>query len=310
MRWLWGLLLCAVLPFSAQAETYSIATGSPSGIYYPFGGGLSALWSDTHADINMKAEVTNGSVTNLIQVHKGESEVGITQGDALFQAMQGAGRYPEPLNLAVLFALYPNLVHVIVPADSNIRSIGDLRGRRVSIGAPGSGNMVTAQNVLGTLGMDAEGDVTPYYLSYTETANALRDGTIDAGFLVGGIGVAVVVELALTRDIRLVPFSDAEMTQLNSAFAAYTPFDVPAGLYKGVDSPVQTVSLWNFLVARKDMPDALAERLVETAMTHPERLRRIAYPARFTTPENSRRYAKGLMHPAAQRYFDRIAEAE
>lgn len=308
MRWLVACVaLLIALP--AHAETYSIATGSPSGLYYPFGGGLAAMWSDSHPDINMKAEVTNGSVTNLIQVHKGESEVGISQGDALRDALAGAGRYPQPLELAVLFALYPNLVHVIVPADSDIRSIADLRGKRVSIGAPGSGNMVTADKVLGTLGVTRE-DISPYFLSYTETANALRDGTVDAGFLVGGIGVAVVVELALTRDIRLIPFTDAEMQKLHTAFPAYSAFDVPAGLYKNVDAPVQTVSLWNFLVVRRDMPDALAETLVKTAMEQPDRLRRIAYPARYTTADNTLRYGRDMLHPAALSYFTHNAPAE
>lgn len=308
MRWL--AILCALcLATPAQAKTYSIATGSPSGLYYPFGGGLAALWSDENPDINIKAEVTNASVTNLIQVHKGESELGITQGDALRDAMAGTGRFAQPMNVAVLFALYPNIVHVIVPTDSDIQTVDDLRGRKVSIGAPGSGNMVTARKVLGGLGMQFS-DFSPYYLSYTETANALRDGTIEAGFLVGGIGVAVMTELALTRDIRLVPFSDAQMTTLGGLYPAYTAFEIPQGVYKGVDSPVQTVSLWNFLVVRKDMKDALATQLVQTPFKHLDRLRSIAFAARYTTPENTLRYGGDMLHPAAQRYFTQTTPAQ
>lgn len=302
MRKLIGLLLLVFWAFPAQAETYSIATGSPSGLYYPIGGGLAALWSEESDSINMKAEVTSASVANLIQVHKGESELGITQGDALRDAIAGTGKFPKPLDVAVLFALYPNIVHALVPAESDIRSIEDLRGKRVSVGAAGSGSMVTTQKVLQELGL-TENDYTPYYLSYTETTNALRDGTVDAGFVVGGIGVAVVVELALTRDIRLIPFSDGQMAQLSSKFPAYRAFSIPKGVYKGVETPVQTVSLWNYMVVCKDMDDVLVEELLRITFGHLDRVHALAYAARFITPGNSRQYGEGLLHPAAARYF-------
>jgi TRAP transporter TAXI family solute receptor len=296
------LMLCVGIIAEVKAETYSIATGSPSGLYYPFGGGLAALWSDKSDHINMKAEVTSASVTNLIQVHKGESKLGITQGDALRDAIAGKGRFPEPMNVAVLFALYPNVVHVIVAADSDIMQIEDLRGKRVSVGATGSGNMVTTRNVLNGLGI-AFSDFTPYYLSYTETANALRDGTIDVGFIVGGTGVAVMAELALTRDIRLLSFSNAEMQTLSSLYPAYTTFAIPEGIYKGVDTPTHTVSLWNFLVAQRDAEDEFVQEILEITFSNPDYVRDIAFSARYTTPENTLAYSGNMLHSAAHRYF-------
>lgn len=303
MKNLWLLLACIAFAFPAQAQTYSIATGSPSGIYYPFGGGLAALWSDHSERINMKAEVTNGSVTNLIQVAKGESEAGISQADAFYAAREGRGKFPEALPVSVLFALYPNLVHLIVPADSDIRTVADLRGRRVSIGAPGSGNMVTAKNILSALGIPLDA-LDVYHLSYTETAYALKDGGIDAGFIVGGIGVAVVTELALTRPIRLIAFSDTDIAALHAAFPAYAAFSVPEGLYAGMEEPVQTVSLWNFLVVNRSLPDPLAYELTRIAFEQNAALRAIAYPAKFTTAENTRRYAWEFLHPGAKAYFE------
>jgi uncharacterized protein len=294
-------VLANALP--GAGNTYSIATGSPSGIYYPFGGGLASLWSEHSAGINMKAEVTTGSVANLLQVQRGESEVGISQGDAFLAAREGGGRFEEPLQVSALLALYPNLVHLLVPAGSDIHSVQDLIGKRVSLGAPGSGNLVTARNVLATLEIPLD-KLRPYYLTYTETATGLRDGTLDAGFIVGGIGVGAVTELALTRDIRLVAFSDEDMAQLSGAYPAYTAFDVPAGLYRGVNQPVQTVSLWNFLVVHQDMEEALAHELTRLALAHRERLQAVAYPARYTTEENTRTYAWEYLHPGARHYFE------
>lgn len=293
----WLLAMPAV-----AADTMSIATGSPSGLYYPFGGGLASIWSKAHNDVNIKAEVTGGSAVNIIQVHKGESELGISQGDALRDAIAGKGKFPEPMNVRALFALYPNVVHALTNASSDIQTIDDLKGKRVSIGAPGSGNAITTINVLHALGITLD-DIDVQYLSYTETSDGLKNGTIDAGFIVGGLGVAAVVELALTRDIRLIPFSDEHMQTISHAIPAYTAFDVPANTYNGVGEDVQTVTLWNFLIVNRSMPDELAFKLTRTAFDHMEDMLNVTKVARYATIENSLKYAKGILHPAAESFM-------
>lgn len=283
-------------------ETFSIATGSPSGLYYPFGGGLASIWSKTYPELNIKAEVTGGSVVNIIQVAKGESELGISQGDALRQAVAGEGKYPKAMPVRALFALYPNIVHALTNADSDIRTIQDLKGKRVSIGAPGSGTAITTMNILRTLGI-SEDDFDVQYLSYTETSDGLKNGTIDAGFMVGGLGLAAIVELALTRDIRLIAFSDEQMQKISAAYPAYTSFNVPGKTYGGVDEDVQTATLWNFLIVHKDMPDALAYKLIKAAFDSQQEILNVTKVARFMTPENAKTFAAGMLHPAAEAYL-------
>ena len=301
MKWL--ALLFGILTAPAFAgDTMSIATGSPSGLYYPFGGGLASIWSKAYPELNIKAEVTGGSVVNIIQVAKGESELGISQGDALRQAIAGEGKYPEAMPVRALFALYPNVVHALTNANSDIATIEDLRGKRVSIGAPGSGTAITTMNILNTLGI-TEADFDAQYLSYTETSDGLKNGTIDAGFMVGGIGLAAIVELALTRDIRLIAFSDEEMQRISQAFPAYTSFEVPANTYGGIREPVQTATLWNFLIVHKEMPNDLAYKLVQSAYAKQQEMLNVTKVARFMTPDNARAYAKGIMHPAAEAYL-------
>ena len=305
LRYIIAVISIACLPFMAQAgETFSIATGSPSGLYYPFDGGLASIWSKNSDKINMKAEVTGGSVVNIIQVSNKESEAGISQGDALRDAISGSGKFPEALPVRALFALYPNVVHAVTLKGNDIASLDDLRGKRVSIGAPGSGTAITTMNILNTLGITEEAfDVQ--YLSYTETSDGLKNGTIDAGFMVGGVGLAAMVELALTRDIVLIPFTDAEIARVNDAYPAYTAFDVPEKTYEGVGEPVQTATLWNFLVVHKDLPDAIATEMLEVAFTHHEALMGVTKVARFMTRENSLKYAKGILHPASEVFFSK-----
>ncbi|MBN66872.1 MAG: TRAP transporter substrate-binding protein [Rickettsiales bacterium] len=301
--WLFCFLL---LPGSLLAsDTYSIATGSPSGLYYPFGGGLAQIWSRELDNVNIKAEVTGASAVNIIQVAKHESEVGISQGDALRDAISGKGIFPREMPVRVLFALYPNVVHAVTNASSSIKTLSDLRGKRVSIGAPGSGTAITTMNILNTLGI-TENDFDVQYLSYTETSDALKNGTIDAGFMVGGVGLAAAVELALTRDIRLIPISDIEMATISDAFPAYTAFEIPGETYKGVDEPVQTATLWNFLIVHQDMSDDEAYKLTKTAFDHMQEMMEVTRVARYTTPENTLRFSGGILHPGAQRYFDEL----
>lgn len=210
--------------------TFSIATGGPAGLFYPFGGAMASIWSRELPDVNVRAEVTGGSVINVIQVARRESELGVTTADVLTDAYLGRGPFPEPLPLRILITAYPNLVHIVTLESRGIERVADLRGRRVSLGAAGSGTAVAAENLLRGLGLPLT-QVAPTYLNLGETTSALKDGTIDAGFLVGGLGLAAVTELAATRDVRLVPLTTDELQTLAARDPAYAEGRVPAGAY-------------------------------------------------------------------------------
>ncbi|MDX1578715.1 MAG: TAXI family TRAP transporter solute-binding subunit [Gemmatimonadota bacterium] len=280
----------------------SIATGSTSGLYYPLGGGLASLWSEHIEGVRVKAETTAGSVTNLIQVARGESEIGFTQGDALADALAGTGRFPEPLPLRALAKLYPNVVHLVTVHGTGIESVGDLRGKRVSVGPPGSGNAVTAWNVLRALGL-AESDFSVRQLDYSQTTNGLKDGTLDAAFIAGGLGIGAVVELAIARDMVLVPFSEEEIAAIEARVPAYSDFEVPAGTYPGVDDTVRTPTLWNLLVVHRSFDDGLAHELLRVLFEHRSELESISRVARFMTPEIARDVGAFPLHEGARRYF-------
>lgn len=299
----------------SYANNYSIAAGSPSGIYYPYAGSLATLWSNKIEDFNIKAEVTDGAVVNVIQVAVGESEAGFAQGDVVMDAFFGRGKFtspldsdiPAPLDIAVLFALYPNLVHLIVRDNTKINTIDDLKGKKVSIGAPGSGTATAALNILTTLGITPE-DFSIQYLDYIETANAIRDGNIDAGFIVSGIGVAVIVELALTRNIKLINFSDAQMDLIQTRYPAYTPFTLEAGVYKSKSkASIQTPSVWNVLVVNKHTDDKLAYDLTRITFDNIGQLRKAVHVATYTTPANAHCLEDVPLHPGAMRYFNEIS---
>ncbi len=281
----------------------ALATGTTAGVYYPLGGALASRWTRDLPGVVVKAEVSAGSVTNLIQVAKGESDIGFGQADAVADAFRGTGRFPTPLPLAVLGRVYPNIVHLLSVEGRGVRSVSDLRGKRVSLGPPGSGNEVTARNVLRAVGI-AEEEFRVRQMNYNQSINGLKDGTVDAVFLAAGLGVSSVIELGLTRELILVPFTADEIAAVEAANAAYQGIEVPPGVYRGVDAPVITPSLWNMLFVHRDLPADIARRLAASLLAGREEFRSVTRNADFIQVDSLGEVGDLPLHPGARAFYE------
>ena len=293
---------CLLAGCSQSDRTLALATGGPAGLYYPFGGAMASLWSEVLPNVNAKAEVTGGSVTNVIQVARQESDLGIAMADVVSSAYAGTGRFPKPLPLRVLFTAYPNIVHLLSLQGSGIRSIADLAGKRVALGAQGSGTSVAALNMLNGLGLSVD-DIAPRYLSFGETTSGLKDGTLDAGFVVGGLGIAAVTELSVTRDIEIIALSDAEMASLTAQFPADSAYEIPADTYAGVSESRQALGIWSAVVVHESMPETLAFALTCTVYRDHARLLSVSPVVKDMTIANIRQLAAVPLHPGTERYL-------
>ncbi|MBL27153.1 MAG: TRAP transporter substrate-binding protein [Rhodospirillaceae bacterium] len=286
----------------AMAGNLSIATGGTAGMYYPYGGALASIWSKTLSDLNARAEVTGGSVINMAQVVRGDSEVGFSMTDVARDAFTGGGGFPRALPVATLFAMYPNYLHAVTRADSGIAKPEDLKGRTVSLGAPGSGTAVMAEAVLAAVGVTTD-DMDVQRLNFAETANAIRNGTIDAGFIAAGINTAAVAELAATRDIAIVSFCCGAMDKVHAANPAYVSGEIPGGVYIGIDEPVEVPAVWNVAMVNRGMDDDMAYQLTKAAFENLDELHKVSRAAQATTIENTIAQAVVPIHPGAARYF-------
>ncbi|MGR5065115.1 TAXI family TRAP transporter solute-binding subunit [Photobacterium sp. DNB22_13_2] len=295
-----SLALAVSLPVAAA--NYTIGTGSQSGTYYPLGGLLAKVWSENIEGFNMRAEVTAASVENVIKVSTEQQLAGIAMGNVVQQAYQGTEPFPRKMDVSVLFALYPNVVQFMVPANSDIKSVADLKGKRVALGAPGSGTRVSALNILKTLGVE-EGDVRGQALNYTATTEALANGQIDAGVIVGSLGVGAITELALTRDIRILSFSDEEIAKINQDNASYSGLDVDADSYRNVPA-FQAPAVWNVLVVKGDLDKDLAYEMTKVAFDNIDQIRQSIGVTKFTTVENMNKLAGIPLHPGSQQFMD------
>ena len=297
--WLFGLQFS--FSCADSSTTLSIATGGPAGLYYPIGGGMASIWSAHVPGINVRAEVTGGSVSNVIQVAKGESDLGIAMADVISDAYKGEGLFPESLPLRVLLSAYPNVIHVVTVEKTNISSISDLAGKRVSLGAQGSGTAVAAQNILSGLGLQ-ESDYASRYLSFTETTSALKDGAIDAGFIVGGIGISAITDLAVSRPMRLIGLSKVESEKLETSFPEYSRFTIPEGSYRGIEEDVDTLGIWSAVVVHESMEKDLVFRLVCNIYRHRDELKKISPAVEAMSFQNIDRFSAVPLHAGAAHF--------
>ncbi len=301
-----GLLLVGTAAYAQVG--LSIATGGTGGVYFPYGGGLAELINSYVDGYSAAAEVTGASVENVGLISRGDSDVALALADTVFQAYTGTGRFdgsdgPGQLpNLRALGSAYPNAVHLVTLADSDISSLADLAGMRVSVGAPGSGTEVSAAAIMEANGITYD-DIDEQRLNFNETAAALRDGQIDAGFWSVGPPTSSILDLATTRDIRIISLSEDEISSVleaNEVFAAYT---LPAGTYPGIDEDITTIGTPNVLVVASEMDEQLAYDITETLYAHVDELRAIHPAANNTTVEFSMNATPIPLHPGALRYY-------
>jgi TRAP transporter TAXI family solute receptor len=289
-----------------KARFLSIATGGTGGVYYPYGGGIAKILNESLPGVRATAEVTAASVDNLKLIRDGRADLAFTYADTLADAVHGRGAFQTsgPVPAASLAVLYSNYMHVVTLESSKIRTIQDLRGTVISTGSPGSGTEVLALRLLRAVGLDADRDVRRQGLGASESAEALKDGKVDAFFWGGGVPSPAVQELSHTPGIaiRLVPTGDLVPALVKEYGGVYFPIDVPAGAY-GVRESVPAVGSSNVLVVNTSMDEELAhditrvlfEKQSDLAMIHPE--------ARKLSLQTAAAGSPAAFHPGAIRFY-------
>lgn len=267
MKKLLSMVIALMLVFSCASALAELTftTGGTAGTYYAFGGVLAQYISD-HSGVQVTAVAGEGSAANIDMLDMGYAQLGFVQSDVAYYAANGI-RFEQyegnPVtSFTALAALYNETVQ-LVTCDPEIKSMDDLRGKNVSIGAAGSGVYFNAMDFLAAYDM-TEADINPQYLSFGDSAEALRDGKIDAAFVVAGAPTVAVVDLCATKGAYLVGLDDEHVAKLKEINGAYTECIIPAGTYDGIDTDTKTVAVKAIIIANGDVTDDEAYAIVST----------------------------------------------
>ncbi|MFO1396858.1 MAG: TAXI family TRAP transporter solute-binding subunit [Burkholderiales bacterium] len=303
-----ALALAAALPLAAQQGTrISITTGGTGGVYYPLGGAMANILSKYVPGMAATAEVTGGSVDNLKLLGAGKSEVGFSMVDAAWEAAHGEDKFKDnKVNARTLMVLYPNRMQVVTVDGTGINKLSDLKGKRVSTGAPGSGVEVMALRVLEAVGIDPKKDIKQERLGASESVNAIKDRKIDAFFWVGGVPTAALTDLAATPGVKMKLIDHAEaIDAMNKKYGPlYAKGIIAPKSYAGMDKPVENIDVWNVLVATDKMSDKMAYDIAKTLMEKKPELVAVHKEAENIDLKYQKVGSPIPFHPGAKKYFE------
>lgn len=290
---------------SARVTRLSIATGGTGGVYYVYGGALARLISESIPAVEATAEVTSASVDNLKFLRDAKADLAFTLADTLKDAVEGQGAFAgRPVDLRALAVLYTNFTHVVTKRNSGITNLADLKGKVVSMGSAGSGTETIADRTLSAAGLDPVLDIRRENLSAQASADALKDGKIDAFFWSGGLPTAAVLDLAISAPITLLDVSSVlKPLQEKYGEGLYRPLSIPPSTYASVDAEVRTFGVSNVLVVPAGFDEERAYLIVKLMFEKRAALVAAHAEARNLDLATAVSGSPAPFHPGALRYY-------
>lgn len=306
------LLAAAVLAMTActggsSAErtppAITIAAGEPSGVYLRYGEGLAAALSADLPGTDVRVATTSGSVDNIERLVDGRAQIAFSLADTAAEAVPGRGPFRgRPAELRAVARLYTNSLHVVVPADSPVQRVADLRGRRVSVGGRGSGTEVTATRLLAVAGLSGTASPELQNLGVQESADALAAGRLDAFFWSGGLPTSGITQLVDTTAVRLVPTDDLLAGIRDRHGEYFVEQTIPPSVY-GTPGDVSTIGVPNLLLVRADLPRELVRRLTASLFARSAELVAAHPEARYLDQRSAITTTPVQLHDGAAAYY-------
>lgn len=302
-----AVLIASTAATAQDKVTISIATGPTTGVYYPMGGGIANVLSKYVPGYAANAETTAGSVANLQLMSQKKSDLALSMADAAWDGYKGQGRFTSgSVPVRTLMIAYPNRMHVVTVEGTGIAKFADLKGKRVSTGAPNSATEVMAARVLDAMGLDPEKDIKRERLDPGKSSDAIKDRKLDAYFWVGGIPTAAVTDLGATpgTKLKLVDHADAVEAMNKKHGPLYIQDTIPAKSYPGQEQPNQVATVQNLIIAREDMPVDVAYNIVKTIFDKRDELILVHKEAQNFDLKHQTNAASPIpFHPGAIKYF-------
>ena len=299
------VLLAAALTVNAQDRIFvNIGTGGTAGTYYPLGGAMADIISKAAPYINATAVSTGASVANVNKLVEGEFQLAFCQNDVTYYAYNGIEMFKDNAkpNLRGVGTLYAETIQIVTVASSNVKSLADLRGKRIAVGAAGSGTEVNCRQILEALGLTYE-DVTPQYLSFAEAANGLRDGNVDVAVVTAGVPTAAIRDVASQKDVIILPVSTVLADKLIAKYPFYTKVAIPKDTYPKQRADVQTLAVKAMLLVDASAEDSLVYDMTKAIYTSTDRLAMAHAQGANIRKATAQEGMPIPLHPGAEKFF-------
>ncbi len=295
-------------PLAAAADTFvNVLTGGTSGVYYPLGVALSGVIGKAMPDVKTSVQATKASVENLNLLQAGRGEIAFTLGDTLSDAWKGnedAG-FKAPLKkLRGIAAIYPNYIQIVARGDSGIKTLADLKGRNVSVGAPKSGTELNARTIFAAAGMSYKDFGKVEYLPFGESVELMKNRQLDATLQSAGLGVSSLRDLATSVDIVVVTIPEDVIKKTNDP--AYVVATIPANTYRGQTADVQTAAVQNFLVTHEGVSNDIAYGMTKALWTGLDQLKAAHAAAKSIDIKHATAGMPVPLHPGAEKYYREV----
>jgi uncharacterized protein len=288
----------------AQQKFVNILTGGQSGVYYPLGVAMGQIFGKALPDTKFSVQATKASVENLNLLQAGRGEVALTLGDSLSDAWKGvedAGFKTKLDRLRGIGGMYPNYIQIVANADSGIKTLADLKGKRISVGAPRSGTELNARAVLRAAGLAYSDFAKVEYLPFGESVELMKNRQLDVTLQSAGLGVASIRDLATSIKINVVSIPADVVGKIGDA--AYLPAMIPANTYSGQTEPVPAVAIKNFLVTHEGVPDDVVYGMTKALFTNLDQMAAAHSAAKAISAAEAAKNVPVPLHPGAERYY-------
>ncbi|WP_434519373.1 TAXI family TRAP transporter solute-binding subunit [Pseudomonas sp. NFX1] len=303
-----ALLVAATLAVSTSAQAapvfINILTGGTSGVYYPIGVGLSQIYSDGIAGSKTSVQATKASVENLNLLQAGRGELALALGDSVADAKNGVedAGFKTPLTkLRALGGAYPNYIQIVASKESGIKTLADLKGKTISVGAPKSGTELNARAIFKAAGLTYQDMGKVQYLPFAESVELIKNRQLDATLQSSGLGMAAIRDLASVMPLNYVAIPPEVVTKIGNP--AYQSEMIPANTYDGQTEAVPTVAITNILVTRADMSDEVVYEMTKLLFENLPRLGNSHSAAKDIKLESAAKNLPIALHPGAERYY-------
>ena len=312
-RIIMSLIFAAALFFTTEGiaakANYLFATGGVSGTFYPLGGVIAQIWNKKIPDLNVTVQATGASVENIRLLGSKSAEVALSLNDINYYGYNGLevfkAKNEKYTNFSAIGNVYPDVIQIISHKGSPIRTIADLKGKKVAVGAPGSGAQISARQILGLYGMDYQTrkDINPVYLSPAESADHFKDNHVDACYFSMAIPFGALLDINVMNPVQFLEIDDAMCAKIAKAYPFFDCFVIPANTYQGQNKPVKTVAVWSSMLVRNDLPEDLVYQMTKVMYEENAAIAQAHSAGKYLKLETATGGIPVPFHPGATRYY-------